>query len=189
VTTVIPFRAGGKTRLPDALRRELAPAMLGDVVEAALGLGEVVVVTSDGTGAVVARELGADAVKDPGGGQGAAVRAGLDRVVGACLVVNADLPCATTDAIRRLAGFDAALVAAEDGTTNALRLPRPECFVDLYGPGSATRFAATGLVPVCIPELERDIDAHEDLARLLVPAGRRTTLVLNRHKALTPTAG
>ncbi len=189
MTTVIPFRAGGKTRLPDILRDELAPAMLGDVVEAALGLGEVVVVTSDRTGAAVARELGAEVVEDPGGGQGAAVRAGLDGVVGACLVVNADLPCVTTDAIRRLAGFDAALVAAEDDTTNALRLPGPERFTDHYGPGSATRFAATGLVPVSIPELEHDIDTPEDLARLPAPAGRRTTLVLNRHKALTPTAG
>ena len=36
--------------------------------------------------------LGARLVADPGGGQGAAVAAGLERASGLCLVVNADLP-------------------------------------------------------------------------------------------------
>jgi 2-phospho-L-lactate guanylyltransferase len=189
VTTVIPFRAGGKTRLPAVLRRELALAMLCDVVEAALGLGEVLVVTSDEAAALVAGELGAAVRDDPGGGQGAAVRAGLDDVIGACLVVNADLPRATSGALRRLAAFDAALVAASDGTTNALRLPRPEWFADLYGPDSAARFAATGLVPVPIPELEHDVDTLDDLAHLPLPAGRRTTLVLAQHKVVAQSPG
>jgi 2-phospho-L-lactate guanylyltransferase len=189
VTTVIPFRAGGKSRLPAQLRRELALAMLGDVVEAALGLGTVRVVTSDEAGASLARELGAAIVADPAGGQGAAVRAGLADVLGACLVVNADLPCITTDALRRLESVDAALVAAEDGTTNALRLPRPDRFFDLYGPGSAARFAATGLGLVSIPELENDVDTEDDLARLPRPAGSRTTLVLTRHQLVARGAG
>jgi 2-phospho-L-lactate guanylyltransferase len=189
VTTVIPFRAGGKTRLPAQLRRELALAMLGDVVEAALGLGAVRVVTSDDAGATLARELGAAVVADPAVGQGPAVRAGLEGVLGPCLVVNADLPCITTDALRRLESVDAALVAAADGTTNALRLPRPDRFSDLYGPRSAARFAGTGLALVSIPELEHDVDTEDDLARLSRPAGSRTTLVLTRHELVAPSAG
>src|SRR5262245_23323514 len=102
--------------------------MLGDVIEAALGVGAVRVVTSDEEGARVARELGATVADDPGGGQGAAVVAALDGVSGPCLVVNADLPCATTDALGRLAGLGPALVAATDGTTNALGLATPETF-------------------------------------------------------------
>ena len=188
MTTVIPFRAGGKTRLPGELRQELALAMLGDVIEAALGLGDVRIVTSDEDGARVARELGATVVGDPGGGQGAAVVAALDGLSGACLVVNADLPCATTDALARLAGLGPALVAAADGTTNALALARPEAFVDLYGPGSAARFAAAGLTPVVVAELAYDVDTRDDLARLPLRTGRRTALVLDHHELLRPTA-
>ena len=74
--TVIPFRAGGKSRLPEEIRREVALAMLGDVVEVALAIGEVRVVTDDAAGRLVAGDLGARLVDDPGGGQGAAVGAG-----------------------------------------------------------------------------------------------------------------
>ena len=58
----------------------------------------------------------------------------------------------------------------------------------LYGSGSAARFAALGLVPASIPELEHDVDTlldlHElhDLERLTLPLGRRTDFVLNQHK-------
>jgi len=65
--------------------------MLGDVVEAALAVGRVLVVTDDPS--VVPRD--AEVVPDPGHGLGAAVAAGLARVDGHTLVVNADLPAAT----------------------------------------------------------------------------------------------
>ena len=58
------------------------------------------------------------------------------------LVVNADLPCATPEALRRLAAAGLALVEARDGTTNALSLPDPRLFAPLYGPASADRFRA-----------------------------------------------
>lgn len=61
---VIPFRCGGKSRLPAELRGEIALAMLGDVVEAALAVGAVRVVTDDPAGRLVARELGAVVVDD-----------------------------------------------------------------------------------------------------------------------------
>lgn len=180
---VVPFRAGGKSRLPSKLRSQLALGMLGDVVEAAARVGAVHVVTADPEGARVASELGAAAVRDPGGGQGAAVAAGLADAEGSCLVVNADLPRATTEALHRLAAAGAALVAAADGTTNALSLPDPSLFRPLYGPGSAARFTALGLVPVSIPELEDDLDTLADLERAGPQGlGRRTTLVVSRHE-------
>src|SRR5262249_50823762 len=98
-TVVVPFRGvEGKSRL-GRLRREAraerAPARLADVLDACVTLGPTVVVAPEGTPAG-----GAIAVADPGGGQGAAVSAGLDAAVGSgggapYLVVNADLPCAT----------------------------------------------------------------------------------------------
>jgi hypothetical protein len=84
VLTVIPFRAGGKSRLPEELRREVALAMLGDVVEAAVSTGDVRVVTGDAAGRLVATDLGAEVVDDPGEGQSAAVAAGLDGMQGLC---------------------------------------------------------------------------------------------------------
>jgi 2-phospho-L-lactate guanylyltransferase (CobY/MobA/RfbA family) len=126
--------------------------------------------------------LDATVVTDPGGGQGAAVAAGLTGRVGPCLVVNADLPCATPDALASLADQCAALVSAADGTTNALALPDPTWFEPLYGPGSAARFAAAGLADVSIPELRHDVDTLPDLLQLTLPAGPRTALVLNQHK-------
>jgi 2-phospho-L-lactate guanylyltransferase len=188
VVTVIPFRAGGKSRLPRALRRQLALAMLEDVVEQALGIGEVRVVTADVEAADAARTLGAHVVADPGGGQGRAVEAGLNGLAGPGLVVNADLPCATTDALVRLAAEGPALVAAPDGTTNALSLPVSGTFQALYGPGSAERFAAAGFVPVDVPELARDIDTLADLEGVGHPLGGRTTLVLSQHKGFQDAA-
>jgi 2-phospho-L-lactate guanylyltransferase (CobY/MobA/RfbA family) len=185
VLVVVPFRATGKTRLPLELRAELAEAMLRDVVEAALGVGGVLVVTDD-PGAV---PDGAARLPDPGGGQGAAVAAGLALAHGPALVVNADVPCATEVALRRLTETGAALVAAADGTTNALSLPDPGRFRDLYGPGSASRFAALGLERVAIPELEHDVDTLADLAALDPGSlGRRTALVVDRHKRVTARA-
>jgi 2-phospho-L-lactate guanylyltransferase len=188
VTIVVPFRAGGKSRLPDELRVDLALAMLGDVLEAATTLGAVRVVTADLEATTTARTLGATVVDDRGGGQGGAVAAGLEAVVGTCIVVNADVPCVTPDALARLATQAPALVPAADGTTNALSLPDATWFEPLYGAGSAARFAGAGLAVVSIPELEHDVDALPDLLRLALPVGRRTTLVLNQHKAVLGTA-
>ena len=149
--------------------------MLGDVVEAALRVGHVLVVTDDPT--VVAGH--AEVVLDPGGGLGAAVGAGLSRVTGHALVVNADLPAATDASIRRLADAGLALVEAPDGTTNALSLPDPSVFAPLYGPGSAARFRAHApFATVSIPELEADIDSDADLERLARSLGPRTRALL-----------
>lgn len=175
IAVVVPFRGDAKRRLPPEIRAAVARAMLGDVVEAALAVGRVLVVTDD-AGAV---PPGAEAVADPGGGQGAAVAAGLGRVEGHALVVNADLPCATAAALTRLAGYGLALVAARDGTTNALSLPDPAVFAPLYGPGSAGRFLAHAPFRLAeIVELAADVDTLADLERLAGRAGSRTRALL-----------
>ena len=185
---VVPFRgAGGKQRLgplADDEREALALAMLEDVLAACRSVGETVVVTSDDDAARAADEHDARVVDDPGNGQGAAVAAGLRVVVGPVLVVNADVPCVVPSDLQRLAeatpdnGF--ALVAARDGTTNALGLSESSLFAPLYGPGSAERFRLHGerlgvdVVAAEIPNLADDVDSIDDLRRLERRVGPRT---------------
>jgi 2-phospho-L-lactate guanylyltransferase (CobY/MobA/RfbA family) len=160
--------------------------MLGDVAAAAAAVGRLVVVSPEPP------ELPSQPlhVPDPGRGQGAAVRAALDAaVVAGCaapfLVVNADVPCATPRDLLALAGAvpegGLALVAARDGTTNALAFADPELFEPLYGPGSAERFA--GLAPattrVDVPNLADDVDVPADVERLLDRLGPLTRAVVD----------
>jgi 2-phospho-L-lactate guanylyltransferase len=163
--------------------------MFCDVLAACLSVGETRVVTADDEAAAATAEAGADVVVDPGGGQGAAVRAGLEDVApGAILVVNADVPCVVPHDLRSLLAATpaaaVALVEALDGTTNALSLPSAETFAPLYGPSSADRFrahaASLGLeaVSVAVPNLAEDVDTIEDLTRLQLRAGPRTQACL-----------
>jgi 2-phospho-L-lactate guanylyltransferase len=191
-TVVIPFAgAEGKTRLHSSarIRRALAQAMFCDVLAACVVAGRTRVVTPDEDAATAAREAGAEAIGDPGAGQGQAVQAGLEGIeAGGILVVNADVPCVVPHDLRSL--LDAtpdhglALVEALDGTTNALSLPSAESFAPLYGPSSSDRFrehaASLGLqaVSVALPNLADDVDTMEDLTRLQLRAGPRTQACL-----------
>lgn len=194
-TLVVPFRgAGGKSRLVDlrpAARAALAEAMLADVVAACAAVGPTFVVTPE-----TAVPAEATVVAEPGGGQGAAVAAGLDAAVAAgagppFLVVNADLPCVTPGDLLALAGGvpagGLALAAAADGTTNALALAAVAVFEPLYGPGSAERFAALGpWQGVNAPNLMDDVDTVADLERLeprLGPHTRRALAALRVEAA------
>jgi len=179
-TVVVPFRSGGKSRLPAELRAEVALAMLGDVLRAAVAQsGGVRLVTDDEAAVRVARGLGVDVVDDPGGGQGAAVQAALAGVAGVCLVVNADLPRVCPADLVALAvparAGAVAIVAARDGTTNALGLPSAAAFAPLYGPGSAARFRAHAVTlglearDLELPNLVADVDTAADLARVGLP--------------------
>src|SRR5437764_4170807 len=175
-TVVIPFAgAEGKKRLHSSarIRRALAHAMFCDVLAACVVVGRTRVVTPDEQSANAAREAGAEAVADPGGGQGAAVQAALDGVEpGAILVVNADVPCVVPHDLRTLLAATpagcVALVEALDGTTNAPSLPAPDAFAPLYGPSSSDRLrqhaASLGLeaVAVVVPNLADDRDPVED---------------------------
>ena len=177
-TIVVPYRGDAKRRLPADVRAALALAMLGDVVATAREVGRVLVVTDD----LAVVPPGAESLADPGGGLGAAVAAALARVEGHALVVNADLPAATPDSIRRLAAAGLALVEAEDGTTNALSLPDPSAFAPLYGPGSASRFREHApFATVEIPELAADVDTDADLERLVPLVGPRTRALIAVH--------
>ncbi len=105
--------------------------------------------------------------------------AGLAAVDGHALVVNADLPCATPEALVRLAAAGLALVEAADGTTNALSLPDPDAFRPLFGAGSAARFRAhLPYATVAIPELEVDVDTESDLVSVAGLVGPRTRALL-----------
>ena len=186
-TIVVPFRGSDpKQRLAvdDPARRALADAMLADVVAAASAVGDVLVVAPAGTSV----PPGATLVPDPRRGQGAAVEAGLAAASAAALpapylVVNADLPCADPRDLLALAGAVSgeglALVAAADGTTNALAFADASLFEPVYGPGSAERFAALGPSTVLdAPNLIDDVDTLDDLVRLKGRLGEHTRRVL-----------
>ncbi len=187
-SVVIPFRGTDPKRRLDELdrvmRSTLAAAMLADVLEAARAVGPVLVVAAkaptlpDDVGLVV----------DPRRGLGAAVRAALDVAADRSLqppflVVNADLPCVTARDLLALAGAvperGLALVAAADGTTNALGLWDGGLFEPVYGPGSAGRFAQVAESRLLdAPNLRDDVDTVADLARVARRVGVHTRRVL-----------
>jgi hypothetical protein len=77
-----------------------------------------------------------------------------------------------------------AIVAASDGTTNALGLPLAEVFQPLYGPGSAGQFRAHASAldlpfeDLALPNLVEDVDTLDDLRRVASRAGSRTRSIL-----------
>lgn len=195
---VVPYRGeGGKQRLdaPDEVRARLSLAMLRDVLAAATVVGRTLVVSGDTAGRALADELGAEPVRDPGGGQSAAVAAALEQLGdGEVLVVNADVPCVVPHDLRTLAGAAElgaiGYVEAGDGTTNALALPRATLFAPLYGAGSAARFRAhaeslgIAAVSCAIPNLYDDVDTLDDLHRVGLRAGPCTQAALSRAPQL-----
>src|SRR6266516_5121252 len=180
-TVIVPFRGSAAkqrlAQLPETLRGELARAMLEDVLAAAREVGRTLLVAPE-------RIPGVELVPDPGRGQGAAVEAGLAAAgEGPVLIVNSDLPCATSRDLFTLLGAlppnGLALVEARDGTTNALALAAPRLFEPLFGPGSAERYRALGdSRTVEIPNLVDDVDTVYDLERLADRLGRRTRAAL-----------
>src|SRR5436309_5766763 len=167
-SVVVPFRGeSAKRRLapaPEEVRSALAQAMLEDVLAACEAVGPTMLATE--------------------GSQGQAVEAALfDAKTTPILVVNADLPCARPRDLLTLLGAlperGLALVAAADGTTNALALAAPHLFAPLYGPGSAERFLARAArleAPAAvadIPNLADDADTLADLERLEGRLGAR----------------
>lgn len=153
-TFVIPYRVNGKSRLGDP---ELARAMLADV-QAAVGKAIVV---------------------DGPGGQGAALAAALAEVTGPVTIVNSDLPCATAAELDQLTAAAPALVAAADGTTNALALRDARDFEPLYGAGSAARFMEhLGAKRLELPGLRDDVDTLADLERVRGRVGKHTRAYL-----------
>ncbi|HKU58971.1 MAG TPA: NTP transferase domain-containing protein [Gaiellaceae bacterium] len=192
-SVVVPFRgADPKQRLdpvPQHERMRLALAMLADVLDAAVAVGPTFVVAPGG----LDLPAGAVAVDDPQHGQGLAVQAGLDAALAAgapapYLVVNADLPCVTARDLLALAGAvpdrGLALVAAADGTTNALAFADAALFEPCYGPGSSERFASLARSRlVDAPNLIDDVDTLADLARVASRLRGRTRRVFETLQA------
>jgi 2-phospho-L-lactate/phosphoenolpyruvate guanylyltransferase len=144
--------------------------MLADVLGACEGVGPTKLATGEGQGEAVA----------------AALREVEDLPV---LVVNADLPCARARDLLALLGRlpegGLALVAARDGTTNALALSSRDLFAPLYGPGSARRFLehaerlGVTAASVEVPNLVDDVDTLPDLERLEGRLGPATAAALD----------
>jgi 2-phospho-L-lactate guanylyltransferase len=157
---VIPYRIGGKTRLGDP---QLALAMLSDVTEA------------------VKEIAGEPFVVDGPGGQGEAVASALAALQGPVTIVNADLPCLTGAELLQLTASAPAIVAACDGTTNAIALRDAVDFEPLYGPGSAERFERRlGATRLALPGMCDDVDTWDDLERVQGRVGRNTQRYLKR---------
>jgi 2-phospho-L-lactate guanylyltransferase (CobY/MobA/RfbA family) len=152
-TFIVPFKREGKTRLGDPA---LAWAMYLDVKAACSPLGDVVLC-------------------DAPVGQGEAVAAALLGVEGPVAIVNADVPSVTTTELEQLVAAAPALVAAADGTTNALALEDARNFRPFYGPGSAARF---GLPSLDLPGLRDDVDTWDDLQRIAERVGPNTRRAL-----------
>lgn len=154
----MPYKPLGKTRLGDP---ELAEAMCRDVIAACARLGDVV-------------------LADAAGGQGGAVSAALVQIPeGPVAIVNADLPCVTTAELEKLLASAPAIVAAPDGTTNAIALRGPRDFRPLYGPGSANRFeGALGAARLDLTGLVDDVDTWDDLMRMADRVGPHTRSAL-----------
>jgi len=180
-SVVVPFRGeSAKQRLapaPEDVRTAFALAMLKDVVAACEAVGPTILATE--------------------GSQGEAVEAALrDAESAPILIVNADLPCAQPrDLLTLLGALPAgglALVAAADGTTNALALAAPHLFAPLYGPGSAERFLARAArlkAPAAvaeIPNLADDVDTLADLDRLDGRLGPRTAAAFDELRSGLP---
>jgi 2-phospho-L-lactate guanylyltransferase (CobY/MobA/RfbA family) len=159
-TYVIPYRIGGKTRLGDP---KLALAMLSDVTDAVGELSEEALVV------------------DGPGGQGKAVAGGLAAHRGPVTILNADLPCVTSAEIEELTAAAPALVAARDGTTNALALCDVGDFKPLYGPGSAARFTEhLGAIRLDLPGMRDDVDTWDDVERVRDRVGKHTREYLSQ---------
>src|SRR5262249_20204254 len=124
--------------------------------------------------------LGEVHVADAPTGQGSAVAAALEQLrEGPVAIVNADVPCVTTAELEQLLAAAPAIVAARDGTTNAVALRAPDEVRPLYGTGSANRFElALGARRLDLAGLADDVDTWDDLMRVADRVGAHTRRAL-----------
>jgi len=172
--------------LSPAERRELAQAMLGDVLEALVAAlpGSVVVITTDAEVQALARAAGAECwIESANRGHTAAVAFAQEqaaaRGLARFLTIPGDVPCVTADEVATLCGaLDEApgvvFVPSRSGLgTNAALLAPPGAMPLTFGePSFANHLAAAravGLSPrvLELPGIGLDVDAPDDLAVLL----------------------
>lgn len=207
VTVIVAVQDAGRAKsrldrdLAPGMRRTLVIAMLDDLLTALREVhrGRILVVSADAVYDPVAREHGADVLRDAGTGYNEAVRAGIDacRDASAVLVLPGDLPHASPADLEVLLATleDAAVVLApsDDGGTSALGLRPPDVIALAFGPDSAARHraaaAAAGVActELALRSLRTDVDTLDDLARVWEHAGEATTALLEHLPlAVTP---
>ena len=170
-------------------RAELVRRSLGTVLEAVQGAGlEAVVLTSD-EAVRSALPAGIRTLAEEPGLRGlsaqlerAAERLGVDEL----LILHADLPLATAEALRDLVeqaptAPSVTLVRPGDGGTNAMLLRPPGRFPLAYGKGSgdlheaSAREAGLTVRRVEAAALELDLDTPADVRTLLADPGGRAS--------------
>jgi 2-phospho-L-lactate/phosphoenolpyruvate guanylyltransferase len=207
-TAVLPVKRfdAAKQRLAsldEGRRRELAGAMVADVVEAigkARAIDRLIVVTGDPLAQELASEAGAEVVPDPeDAGHVEAAQAGIARaeVEGAERVVllAGDCPLLDPRELDRLLtgipGSYVGIVPDRHGTgTNALLLSPPDAIVPAFGEGSRDRHveaARQAGVPFGIeelPSIELDLDTPADVIALTRELERQPKRARQTAKAL-----
>jgi 2-phospho-L-lactate guanylyltransferase len=182
VLAIVPVKGldGAKTRLAplldEAERGALVLRMLDDVLAACAGAsavaGTLVVTPEPGLA-----PAGVEVLVDRGEGHAAAIEGALrhPRAANGALVLMADCPLVTPQALDRLAGAarPVALAPSSDGGLNGLALRDPLAFVPAFGvPDAAVltaeRARAVGLEPAVLDEplLAFDVDTPCDLRKL-----------------------
>jgi 2-phospho-L-lactate guanylyltransferase len=176
VPAVIPFKPRNpKTRLSCVLdqdeREKFAQLMLCDVVVAARQAGcEPFILATE------AFPFGDTRVVQDDRGLNEALNDLLTRTPGPLLILMADLPLTTPDAVRRLISTtaDVAIVPGRGGGTNAIFLPRADRFrVSYYGASfrkhrEIARELGLSCEIVDSFRIHTDVDEKEDLVELLI---------------------
>jgi 2-phospho-L-lactate/phosphoenolpyruvate guanylyltransferase len=208
-TAVLPVKRfdAAKQRLAagidDERRRELAEAMVADVLEAignARAIDRLIVVTGEPLAQELASEAGAEVVPDPeDAGHVEAAQAGIARaeVEGAERVVllAGDCPLLDPRELDRLLtgvpGNYVGIVPDRHGTgTNALLLSPPGAIVPAFGEGSRDRHveaARQARIPFGIeelPSIELDLDTPADVIALTRELAARPRRARRTAKAL-----
>lgn len=189
----------------DQLRRTLAGAMVGDVLDAldsTRAIAATFVVTREPQAGAAALALGATVIEDDSeAGQSAAAMLGVARAIAEgferVLCVPGDCPALDTGELSALLdghgrqGAEAVVLPDRHGTgTNGLLLKPPDAIAPSFGPGSCERHVALAAAAgvACrvepLPSLTLDVDTGEDLAALrealsrIEGRARRTRAVL-----------
>lgn len=208
-TAVLPVKRFGaaKQRLAAGIeaerRRELAAAMLADVLDAigaARAIDRVIVVSGDPIAQELAAEAGAEVVPDPeDAGHVQAALAGIARAeverAGLVVLLAGDCPLLDARELDRLLtgvpGRYVGIVPDRHGTgTNALVLSPPDAIVPAFGDGSRARHegaARQAGVPFGVeelPSIELDLDTPADVIALTRALERTPGRARHTAKAL-----
>jgi 2-phospho-L-lactate guanylyltransferase len=190
-TAVLPVKRLGEAKqrlsagIDESRRRELAGAMVADVLEAigkARTIERLIVVTGDPVAQELASEAGAEIVPDPEDvGHVEAAQAGIARAEAegaeAVLLLAGDCPLLDPRELDRLLtgvpGRYVGIVPDRHGSgTNALLLSPPDAIVPAFGEGSRERHveaAREAGIPFGVeelPSIELDLDTPADVIAL-----------------------